>query len=69
MTDTQRKKKHFEEKYFYTPDGDEAKRWYVTGDQQHRFYTVSRTSPAPLTALPVYNSPVLSPVIFATISK
>jgi len=45
MTDTQRKKKHFEEKYFYTPDGDEAKRWYVTGDQQHRFYTVSRTSP------------------------
>ena len=42
LTEKQRKKKEFEINYYYTPDNDENKRWYVTGDPQERFYTVSR---------------------------
>lgn len=45
MTETQRRKKDFEKKYYWTPDGDKKRRWYVSGDPQKRFYTVSRVSP------------------------
>lgn len=41
MTEEQRQKKDFEAKFFYTPDEDANKRWYVTGDSQERFYTVA----------------------------
>ncbi len=44
MTDIQRQKKNFEDKYYYTTDGDKNKRWYVSGDPQHRFYTISLNS-------------------------
>lgn len=40
LTDRQRQKKNFESKYYYTPDGDKNKRWYVSGDPQHRFYVI-----------------------------
>lgn len=42
MTEKQRQKKNFEEKRYYTPDGNPSTRWYVTGDPQKRFYTISR---------------------------
>lgn len=42
MTEKQRQKKNFEEKRYYTPDGNPNTRWYVTGDPQNRFYTISR---------------------------
>ena len=45
LTESQRNWKTFEEKYFYTVDGDKNRRWYVSGDPQNRFYTVSRVSP------------------------
>ena len=45
MTETQRRKKDFEKKYYWTPGADEEKRWYVSGDPRQRFYTVSRVSP------------------------
>lgn len=40
LTDRQRQKRNFEFKYYYTPDGDENKRWYVSGDPQERFYAI-----------------------------
>lgn len=40
LTEIQRKKKHFEETYYYTPDGDENRRWYVSGDPKRHFYAV-----------------------------
>lgn len=42
ITEKQRQKKDFEEKRYYTPDGNPNTRWYVTGDPQGRFYTISR---------------------------
>lgn len=45
LTESQRNWKTFEEKYFYTVDGDKNRRWYVSGDPRQRFYTVSRVSP------------------------
>ena len=44
MTDIQRRRKGFEEKYYYTTDDNPNRRWYVSGDTQNRFYTVSRAS-------------------------
>lgn len=44
LTESQRNWKTFEEKYFYTVDGDKNRRWYVSGDPRQRFYTVSRVS-------------------------
>ena len=45
LSDSQRKKEHFESKYYYTTNNDKGKRWYASGDPQHRFYTVSRKTP------------------------
>lgn len=40
LTDIERKKREFENTYFYTTDGDKNKRWYVSGDPRRRFYAV-----------------------------
>lgn len=45
LTDRHRQKRKFEEKYFYTVDDNRNRAWYVSGDPQKRFYTVSRVSP------------------------
>ena len=45
MTEAQQRKKNFEKNYYWTTDGNENRRWYVSGDPRQRFYTISRVSP------------------------
>lgn len=42
MTDQQRQKKDFMEKYYCIPDNEGSIRWYVSGDPEQRIYVVPR---------------------------
>lgn len=44
MTDHQRQRRDFEERFYHTTDGDPNKRWYVSGDPQNRFYVIQKVS-------------------------
>lgn len=44
MTDAQRQKHDFEERFYHTTDGDPNKRWYVSGDPKKRFYVIQKVS-------------------------